>query len=77
MEKDLNQNFRVSAGPAIALVPSKLLGNETKEQNRFIDINNTFLNFKLLIGHSQAKSDDIMTSHVRDGLAITPNSILA
>ena len=58
----------------MALVPSKLLGNWAKEWNRFIDVNDTLLNFKLLIGHSQAKNDDALTGHVGDGLATAPNS---
>lgn len=57
----------------MALVPSTLLGNWAKEWNRFIDVNNTLLNFKLLVGHSQAKSDENLTSHVRAGLATAPN----
>ena len=58
----------------MALVPLKLLGNWAKEWNRFIDVNDTLLNFKLLIGYSQAKNDDALTGHVGDGLAIAPNS---
>ncbi|MCJ1348829.1 hypothetical protein MMC31_007062 [Peltigera leucophlebia] len=64
VERGLSRNFRISAGPAMALVPSKLFGNWAKEWNRFIDVNDTLLNFKLLIGHSQAKSDETLTSHV-------------
>ncbi|MCJ1346288.1 hypothetical protein MMC31_004503 [Peltigera leucophlebia] len=74
VERGSSRNFRVSAGPAMALVPSKLLGNWAKEWDRFIDVNDTLLNFKLLIGHSQAKSDETLTGHVQAGLAIDPNS---
>ena len=58
----------------MALVPSKLLGNWAKEWNRFIAVNNTLFNFKLLIGHSQAKNNDALMGHVRDSLATAPNS---
>ena len=74
VERGLSQNFRVPAGPAMVLVPSKLLKNWAKEWNRSIDVNDTLLNFKLLIGHSQAKDDDVLTGHIRDGLVTAPNS---
>ncbi len=52
------------AGPAMVLVPSKLIGNWSKEWNRFVDINDTLLKFKLLIGHSQARSEETLTEHI-------------
>ena len=61
----------------MALIPSKLPGNWAKEWNRFIDVNDTLLNFKLLISHSQAKNENVLMAHVRDSLATDPNSILA
>ncbi len=48
------------ANPAMALVPLKLIGNKTKEWNRFVDVNNILLNFKLLIGHSQTRSEEVL-----------------
>lgn len=44
--------------------------------NRFIDINNTFLNFKLLVRHGQTRSDKNLISHDQAGLAITSYLIL-
>ena len=73
----MSQNFRIPAGLAMALVLSKLLVNWAKEWNRFIGINDTFLNFKLLIDHSQANNDDTLMGHVRDGLVTASNSIPA
>ncbi len=58
----------------MALVPSKLIGNRIKEWNQFVDVNDTLLNFKLLIGHSQARSDKILIGHIWDGLATDRNS---
>ncbi len=62
------------AGPAMALVPSKLIGNWTKEWNQFVDVNDTLLNFKLLIGYSQAKSEETLTRYIQEGLATDCNS---
>lgn len=61
----------------MALVPLKLFKNWAKEWNKFININNTFLNFKLLISYSQAKSDNALTGHIENGLATAPNSTSA
>lgn len=61
----------------MVLVPLKLFKNWAKKWNKFIDVNNAFLNFKLLIGYSQAKSDNALTGHIGDGLATAPNSTSA
>ncbi len=74
MKRSSSKTFHVPAGPAMALVPSKLIGNWTKEWNRFVDVNDTLLNFKLLIGHSQARSEETLTGHIRDGLTTDRNS---
>lgn len=52
IEKNSSRNFCIPASPAMVLVLSKLIGNQTKKQNRFINANDTLLNFKLLISHS-------------------------
>ncbi len=55
------------AGPAMVLVPSKLIGNWTKEWNQFVDVNDILLNFRLFIGHSQASNEETLTGHIRNG----------
>lgn len=64
-------------GLAIVLVLSNLIRNWTKELNWFVDINDILYNFKLLIDHNQAKSEEILIDHIQDGLAIDFNSPLA
>lgn len=73
----MSQKFPILAGPAMALVLLNLLGNQTKKWNKFIVVNNTLLNFKFLIGHSQAKSNDALINNVENGLAVASNSIPA
>lgn len=51
----------------------EMLTNWVKKWNRFVNVNNTLLNFTLLVGYSQAKSDKNPTSHVWTGLATAPN----
>lgn len=77
VERGLSQKFLILAGSAMALVPLKLLENQTKEWKKFIVVNNTLLNFKFLIGHSQAKSNDALINNVENGLAVASNSIPA
>lgn len=74
VEKSSSWRFCVPAGTAMALVPLKLLGNWAKKWDRFVDGNDTILNFRLLVGHSQAKSEKCLTGHFRAGLA-TPLSL--
>lgn len=74
IKKNLSQNFRILIGLAITLVPSKLLRNKIKKENRLINISNILLNFKLLIRHSQAKSDRNLISQIYPGLTITTYS---
>lgn len=66
----------MSASSAMALVPSKLLENWVKKWNRFVDVNNTLFYFKLLVGHSQTKSDKNLISYVQAGLATASNFTL-
>lgn len=77
MKKSLNMTFHILANPAIALVPSKLIRNLTKEWNQFDNINDTLLNIKLLIGDSQARSEEILTKYIQNGLLTDYNSSLA
>ncbi len=65
------------ANLVMALILSKIIGNWTKKWNRFVDVNNTLLNFKLLIGHSQARSEKLLTRYISDGLATDRNSFPA
>ncbi len=62
------------AGPAMALIPLKLIGNRTKKLNQFVDVNDTLLNFKLLIGHRQVKIEEILTGYIWDDLITNYNS---
>lgn len=55
----------------MALIPSKLIGKWTGEWERFVDTNDTLLDFKLLIGHAQAKIEEQLTGHIQAGL-VTP-----
>lgn len=61
------------ANLTMALILSKLFGNQTKKWNKSIDIINTLLNFKLLVRHNQAKSDKNLINYIQAKLAITFN----
>lgn len=73
IKKGLNQKFSIPVDPAMALVTLKLFRNWAKKMNKFIGINNTLLNFKLLIKHGQPKNDKNLINHVWAGLATAPN----
>lgn len=64
------------ANPGLALVPTKLFRNWAKKWNRFLNINNTLLNLKLLVKHSYAKIDKNLVSYIWAGLAIALNFTL-
>lgn len=47
------------------------------KKNRFINVNNTPLNIKLLIRYNQAKNNKNLTSYIQTGLVINSNFIPA
>lgn len=48
-----------------------------KKWNQYIDVNKTLLNFNLLIGYTETKSEKILTDYIWDSLAINHNFCLA